>query len=159
MKSNDFPVFLYVIEDPREPGHIRYIGATVSLSSRYSRHQQAAIGNQREDVPLYSWWRALLSEGVEPTMRLLWQGTKEQRADAEIRAIAGYRKLGFCLLNQTNGGPGMLGYAFTQESRDRMSKGSRKGKAKRSKRPGATAWMKRRAEILAERAARESSVS
>lgn len=114
MRNNEFPAFLYVLEDPREPGNIRYIGATQGLPNRMHAHRTDA---KVKPLPLYVWWRRLVSEGVEPRARVLWQGPLHEAESAEIRAISGYKKLGFDLLNETEGG-----YCFSNLARARSSR-------------------------------------
>lgn len=112
MKYNpEFPMFLYVLEDPRKPGEIRYIGKTQSLPGRFNSHSKAArdVNDTNHHLAVYVWWRMLLAEGVCPRLRMLWQGWPAEADAAEERAIAGYRALGQPLLNQTDGGQGVKG--------------------------------------------------
>lgn len=105
---SDLPIFIYVLEDPREPGNIRYVGQTQSLPQRFSNYKRKALGKRlrQDNDALYDWLKHLWLQGVEPMMRVLRQTTKESANELEIKAIAGYRKLGFLLFNLTDGGSG-----------------------------------------------------
>lgn len=116
---NNFPAFLYVLEDPREAGHIRYVGRTQSLPQRLVTHNQRM--NRQDPHPLYQWFRDLKSEGIEPTMRVLWQGSLDESYEAEKKAIEGYKQLGFSLLNRSEGGLFASGWKATPQARAKMS--------------------------------------
>lgn len=124
---DQFPGFLYVIEDPRQPGCFRYIGQTQSPPQRWTTHRQMLRKNP--ETPLYAWWLSVLAAGVEPRMRLLWEGPAEELNAREVLAIKAYRDLGFPLLNQNDGGIGNHGFCPSTITRLRMSKAS-KGKPK-----------------------------
>jgi len=107
----EFPMFLYVLEDPRKPGEIKYIGKSQSLPARFISHRKAARDSQdvNHHLAVYVWWRELLASGISPRMRLLHQCSTSEIDAAEVRAIQGYRALGQPLLNQTDGGAGVPG--------------------------------------------------
>lgn len=115
----DLPAFLYVLEDPRVPGEIRYIGLTQSLPQRLTTHLQLA--KRKNPAPLYQWIAGLLAEGLEPRIRPLWQGCFADAERNEVLAIARYRELGFPLLNQADGGPGTSGWHPSEAQRKAMS--------------------------------------
>ncbi len=116
MRNSEFPAFLYVLEDPREPGNIRYIGATGSPPTRLTQHKKRA--KMGHPAPLYVWWRELQSVGAEPVLRLFWQGSPKQRDEMEIKAVRGYRKLGFSLFNATDGGS--TPHHCSEETREKL---------------------------------------
>lgn len=120
-RNPEFPVTLYAYDDPREPGHLRYIGQTTSPAHRHVTHRQRATRPQCYDTAFAQWFRRLLKEGIEPRQRFLGQVSVSKADVAEQRLIASYRALGFDLLNATKGGVGAPGFCPTIEQRKRMS--------------------------------------
>jgi hypothetical protein len=96
--------YLYALEDPRNPGVVRYIGVTRnSLRVRLNQHR-ATHNNPR--TPVAFWIRKLLSEGVEPTIVEMASGDESWDVyTAEVEAIALFASSGL-LLNVTPGGRG-----------------------------------------------------
>lgn len=85
-------------------------------------------------------------------MRVFWQGRKEEADAAETRAIAGYRKLGCQLFNETDGGPGIPGYQVPEKVRQKMSaatKGRPKSAATRERMKAS--WTPERRQKFSER--------
>lgn len=98
----------------------RYIGVTTNtLARRKMRHIDRAKNinksNQRS-----SFW--VLENCERLCIELIEEVNDEVRYDAEKFWISKYRSEGFDLLNETAGGPGMSGYSFSQDSREKMSK-------------------------------------
>ncbi len=98
--NSDLPVFLYVLDDPREPGNIRYVGQTQSLQSRLGFHCCAGL-RQDPTRPLYLWVQKLLNEGVRPRMRV-WATVEFSHASQKEKVLIAGLSRCFDLLNQQN---------------------------------------------------------
>lgn len=114
---------IYALCEP--DGAIRYIGRTSkSLERRLSQH----LIESRQGCRTHkcNWIRSLLSSGKIPLIQIVGvidgDGMKE-----EIAWIKYFRDEGVKLVNQTDGGDGMVGYKYSEEDRQKMSE-SRKGK-------------------------------
>ena len=100
-------------------GEIRYIGKTIrALAKRFWAHLYNA--RRGENTYLYNWMRSVLSTGHLPLIQLIGEvagdGCKEERA-----WIAYGRAEGWRLVNQTDGGDGVLGHRHSQETRNKLS--------------------------------------
>lgn len=101
---------IYVLVDPREPEHVRYVGYTSQkLGQRLRGHiKDAALDNHKGN-----WVNSLLEQGVRPDIRL-YKEVGPDWSQAEIDAIKHFRDLGHALTNGTDGGDG---FNFTFEDR------------------------------------------
>lgn len=93
-------VFLYGLADPRT-GDIRYVGKSKNPEKRLRQHIRDR--NRRPHYPVSRWIRSLLSEGVSPSLTVLWKGPESEWKDAERSEIAKRRATGK-LLNVADGG-------------------------------------------------------
>lgn len=123
---------VYALIDPRD-AEVRYIGKTLKrrLDRRLVRHVEDALTLSRRNHRL-NWIRDVLNSGRMPSMLVLERGIGDWAA-AERRWIDRFRKSGFELVNQTDGGEGCPGVnpsedtrkklraAWTEERRIRMS--------------------------------------
>lgn len=118
------PFTLYGLRRP-DDDQIRYIGITCqSLRRRLYRHCGEKENNLKKD----RWIGEMLP--LRPEIIPYAVGlTKEEACDVEVAVISGLRKIGFDLLNITNGGQsGFAGRAFTPEHCAKLS-AALKGKA------------------------------
>ena len=121
------PWFIYVLVDPRVTSgracdEVRYVGITVDPKGRLKSHIQDA----RDGVVRHNqcWIRGILSEGVEPLMRIVDQGVGDSWSDTERFWVRFYREeVGAKLTNMTDGGDGILG--CSDETRARIGSSSR----------------------------------
>lgn len=106
---------LYVLSGP--DGAVRYAGKTVKpLEARLKQHLREAQLNRRK---LYrsNWIRSIEYEvGIDLVEEVSGDGCSE-----EVELIAGLKKLGVPLVNQTKGGEGVVGYVFSKEARVKIS--------------------------------------
>jgi len=98
--NSELPVFLYVLDDPREPGNIRYVGQTQSPQHRLGFHCHAGLRSD-PNRPLYRWVQELLSEGFRPRMRI-WATVEFSHANQKEKVLIAGLSRCFDLLNQHN---------------------------------------------------------
>lgn len=111
-------------EDMRE----RYIGQTVeTLQHRLKYHYRDANRPGRTHLHVCRWINYVLRDGHEVVIIPLQFDSVW--AEDEIWWIAEYRAHGYNLTNATAGGEGMLGYVWSEESRQKVSQ-KMKGKKK-----------------------------
>lgn len=118
------PKFLiYALVDPRD-GSIRYVGKSTQGLTRPRRHISRADQAGTKKV---AWLRSLSIVGVQPQISVLEVLPSEDGlAEREISWIAaGLNVYGWPLTNMTAGGEGMLGYRFSEESREKMAAAKR----------------------------------
>jgi len=131
IKKEDKPLFkqisvIYGLRCPIE-GQIRYIGKSLSGIGRAFEHFKPSSikeGKTRKN----NWLSVLKQQGLEPTVILLesFQNiTNSELYRIEQDYITFYKSYGF-LTNLTDGGPGMVGHKYTQESRTKMSVSAKK---------------------------------
>jgi hypothetical protein len=110
--------FIYSLSDPRN-GEIRYVGYTgKSLELRLSRHIKNATSGKKSW--LYNWIRVLLSDGHTPNIDIL-EKVKQNHQEREKYWIRVGKEKGWNLTNATIGGDGVVGYAFTEEVKEKIS--------------------------------------
>ncbi len=96
---------LYTLSDPRT-GEVRYVGwTTCRPSHRLSGHLCEASRRNRTNHK-DNWIRALLAEGLRPLLRMVAVCDEGEGAVAEIDLIASLKRLGYRLVNSTDGGEG-----------------------------------------------------
>jgi hypothetical protein len=103
-------------------GEVRYVGYTSrTLHYRIERHLWSArIGKQRSRV--YRWIRALMNEGLKPTISALEEVQPGWRwQDRERLWILLHRAHGARLCNHSLGGEGNVVWIVSPETRARMS--------------------------------------
>lgn len=118
---------VYSLYDPRtseHPADVRYVGVTeLSPSDRLFAHVGYACKYPTSRVTL--WIRELLSKGVCPAIRIL-AVVISSPDEFERHYIGFYRdEVGANLLNETLGGPGVLGYRHSEDTLKRMSESNR----------------------------------
>jgi group I intron endonuclease len=112
---------IYALQDPRTH-EVRYVGLGSNWKKRSSTHLQNWCLNN--DYPVYRWIKKLFRLGLKPYIicvqefgDISFQDLKE----AEKYWIRYFKSNGSHLLNCTDGGDGMVGYKFSEESRKKMS--------------------------------------
>ena len=113
--------FIYGLFDPRKPLHlweVRYVGMTsTTIEERLQGHLAC-----RRCRPVCLWVAKLLSEGIEPVIRVLETTTDEDRGIRETAWIKDGRRQGWRLPNLNDGGEGQsLGFRFTDDQKARLS--------------------------------------
>ena len=109
--------YIYALTDPRD-GQIRYVGQTsVALSSRLASHMRDA-GCQRYQFHRVRWIRALVTNGLRPSIVRLTEVPLSMLDSAERFWIKTLRGWGARLTNSTDGGDGVT---MTSEIRHRIS--------------------------------------
>lgn len=83
--ATDTPVTLYGLLDPRT-GDLRYIGRTNDPDQRLADHRHVARNNKR-DSHLYTWYRSLLEEDLEPELTILARVHPEDAVEMEYELI------------------------------------------------------------------------
>lgn len=117
---------IYALTDPRSQ-EIRYVGITrFDIDTRLKRH---LISSKSERNHRAHWISQLVSLGMIPEIQLLERVKEEYAEEAERYWIAKKRAEGFRLTNSTDGGGGVVGFHFSQASREKMSE-NRRGKPK-----------------------------
>lgn len=117
------PWFIYTLSDPRTQ-EIRYIGWRFrSAEARLRQHMNEAVQNNRTHRE--RWIVSLLNAGTTPVMETIDSGTGGGYQDAEKRAIAHYRSLGFDLVNGTDGGDGTPGWGTPERRSEAVKRGYR----------------------------------
>jgi group I intron endonuclease len=110
---------IYCLKDQKN--NIRYIGKTVaSLKERLRCHLKEA-SNISAKHHRATWIRHCLKNGFTPVIELLFEVSGDGCAE-EIETIAKYKKLGYSLVNSTDGGEGVTGYIPTEETLKKLSK-------------------------------------
>lgn len=109
-------VFIYALCEPGTRT-VRYIGQTVDFKKRFRNHCNQSVNGQN---PLGDWLRSL--EGRRPEMIVLSEVPECEWGDEEQRYIRAARMLGMRLVNSTDGGEGLLGFHFSEETKMKKSR-------------------------------------
>lgn len=100
--------FIYGLCDPREPGHVRYVGMA-TYSQRPFDHAKEARASTRHTHRLH-WIRKIQQEGVEPLVIVLQacpeNSSRKFLGFVESCYIKSLREIGHQLTNGTDGGDG-----------------------------------------------------
>lgn len=109
---------IYKLIDPRT-NEIRYVGRTVqTLSNRLRKHLKAIDKSHRTN-----WIKSLLIKGIEPKIELICEtNTFENCCELERFYILKHKKLGFKLVNMTDGGEGSIGFKHSDETIIKLKK-------------------------------------
>lgn len=114
---------IYALCDSRELDpirRVRYIGQTIKpLAVRLYKHWQTT--NAGESTYRARWMRVVRAAGGAVLIEPIAVVPIEDRARAEVAAIAAALAGGAPLTNATAGGDGVRGYSFPAEVRQRMS--------------------------------------
>jgi hypothetical protein len=110
--------FIYTLTDTRT-NEVRYIGKTTKPESRYRGHCTG-----RGETYCARWVRTLLVEGFLPIFRIV-EAVPSDGAMAEFEWIFLGRAEGWPLTNLTDGGEGVSGFKFSDESRKKLSESQR----------------------------------
>lgn len=98
--------YLYMLVDPEEPQHVRYVGVTNDLNKRLTKHIYSSKsypnGTKKEN-----WIGKVISEGRRPQIVMLDStDTLEEVFELEVDVISMFTEAGHELTNGTSGGPG-----------------------------------------------------
>jgi hypothetical protein len=105
-----------------------YVGRSSSGLQRAAEHGKNWYMKGREHYPVVCWINKLRSNNKEYEVVVLEKHTNvESLNEAERFYIAYFRSLGVAMLNCTDGGDGISGYAFSAETRAEMSR-TRRGR-------------------------------
>jgi hypothetical protein len=113
-------------------GELRYVGRAIRyLSSRHAMHIKQSLsklfdGKFERNNHFDCWLRKQLNDGYVPIPFVIEECTLGTIVDAEIHMIAYFRSLGCRLTNLTEGGGGIVGYKFSDETKMKMSLATRK---------------------------------
>lgn len=110
---------IYHLRLPEQPP--RYVGKTIHpLDNRLARHFREAV---REKHHRAYWLAQLLRGGRASEVQIeLIEEVEGDGCEAERKWIKEYRDRGYDLVNNTDGGEGILGFTFSEESRQKMSR-------------------------------------
>lgn len=110
-------VTIYVLVDSRESDpvrRVRYVGRTVtSLERRLRGHTQTI----NEQTMRACWMRSVVAAGAQVVIEPVGRVDLCYGDEAEIAAIAYYRRLGCKLMNHTDGGGGILNPSLETRAR------------------------------------------
>ena len=103
---------IYKLIDPIS-NEIRYVGRTVQkLSNRLKKHLRANDKSHRTN-----WIKSLVKKGIEPQIELICEtNTFEDCCELEKFYIKRFKKLGFKLVNMTDGGDGSIGFQHSEKT-------------------------------------------
>ncbi len=126
MASQERGALIYGLCEP-DTGALRYVGMTSrTLEWRVNAHMRPS--QLCEQTHKACWLRSLVEKGLGPDFFVIEEHSSIQLAmEAERFWIQYFRGLGCDLANLTDGGEGMWGFKFSEESKRRMSE-KRKGK-------------------------------
>lgn len=110
---------VYALVDSRDIYSVRYIGITNSPRDRLGMHYSQA---KREGWKKSRWIQSVLAADASVLMWIFAEQLSQTDAKRmEISLIAGYRDLGFRLMNLTDGGDGVQGVKQSAETRAKKS--------------------------------------
>lgn len=110
--------YIYILVDPRDQA-IRYVGKTVDLKARYSRHVTCS-----EDDYKGRWIKLLLGLGLKPTLQVVDEVVEGWEA-RERWWIEHLRREGYRLTNTCDGGEGVLGRVVSKATRKKLRESNR----------------------------------
>lgn len=99
----------------------RYVGQTSDFETRVQSHLK---GDRKGDYSVHKkhWVQSLLNRGAKPLfVKLVELPSDEFLDDAEIYWIAELKRRGCKLTNLTDGGGGLRGYVYSEESKKKIS--------------------------------------
>ncbi len=108
--------WIYILRDPRDNA-IRYVGKTHRIKTRLNTHMSMA---GKETNYKSKWLLHLKRLGLVPTFEIIETGTGNGWYESEQRWIRHFRAMGCALTNLTDGGPGLLGVALSDETKAKI---------------------------------------
>lgn len=94
---------IYILIDPLK-NDIRYVGKANDIKQRYKAHLNPA---RYKDTHIFRWIKKLRYLGQKPTLEVIEQCDKSVWKQREKYWIKYYKKLGYNLVNYTDGGDGL----------------------------------------------------
>jgi hypothetical protein len=117
----EFRPFVYGLVDPREVGHVRYVGLAMQ-SRRPFAHAKRARKEGENHSHVLNWIRSLQAEAIDYAVLILEElpagSSRKFVGSIEKMYIASLRSLGHDLTNTTEGGDGFSG-RHRQESKEK----------------------------------------
>lgn len=108
---------IYTLSDP-ETNEIRYVGISSDIYSRYKKH----CCNKSTNKHLVNWINRLKNNNVVPKLDIIEEiNDLNKRQIAEQYYIKKYKNQGCNLINLTDGGEGIQGYKWSEESKKQIS--------------------------------------
>lgn len=101
-----------------EESDSRYIGKTVDLKIRYNSHINMTGGPY---VARNIWIKSLLDKGLRPKIEILKVCNYKDSSFYEILLIDWFKRMGFKLVNGTDGGDGTIGWKPSEETKRKIS--------------------------------------
>jgi hypothetical protein len=117
------PAYIYGFIDPRT-GQVRYVGKTWNLEKRLHEHFSRA-GDAVVNLPLYRWFRFLLSIGAKPGVRVLEMVSPYMNWESYERKWIAELKPDLNCTPGGDGGPTLLGRKMgprSQETKDKIAR-------------------------------------
>lgn len=119
---------VYGLCDP-DTLELRYVGKALNGSVRCFEHGKPS-SIKEGNTPKNNWLKKLKAQGKDAVRVLISEYSEdvsnEDLYESEQFFIALYKELNCNLLNLTDGGPGMSGHKYSQESRQKMSLSAKK---------------------------------
>jgi len=110
-------VFIYSLHDP-ETGHLRYVGKANNPIKRLRNHlSRRGLKKSHRD----SWIQNLKSRGLKPIQFIVAEVPEVGWQFQEQKFIRGARDLGFDLVNETEGGEGLVNPSSATREKMRAS--------------------------------------
>lgn len=114
--------YVYLIEN-KVNGKL-YVGKSYNVNRRWKQHQNIASNGKQKYPKDYQYLHSAISKYGKQNFVIKTIGSYELENDAfdnEIKYITQLQSEGYKLYNLTNGGEGMSGYKFSDESKQKMS--------------------------------------
>lgn len=116
---------IYILEDPRHPGVVRYVGQTSQrIRARVGYHLSEArrkYGSKKSNYRC-NWIGSLLKEGIEPKCLIIEKANESNYKEREKFWIKFYKDSGAALTNNTGGGEGGCGRKLSEEAKQNLRK-------------------------------------
>lgn len=114
--------FIYALISPIN-FEVRYVGKSDDPWNRLYIGNSIHIAHLNDESRTHKgyWIRSLKRKNIIPILQILEVCKKYEWQKREIDWISFYRKIGCNLTNGTNGGDGISGHVFSEESRKRLS--------------------------------------
>jgi hypothetical protein len=110
---------IYALVDP-DSDEVRYIGLSSTGLDRPNEHKKKS--NLRGFSHKINWIKSLIERNKMYKIKVIEYVEPEELNSREMYWIAKYRKHGYNLTNATIGGEGTIGFKFSEESKQKISK-------------------------------------
>lgn len=113
---------IYAIWFPEADDHSVYVGLTNNFEKRCKEHIYESKRNTSRIV--YKWMRRRIEDGFEPRFTVLDEVDESEAGDSEVEWQSWFKFCGWTPKHQ-KGGDHQVGYVFTKEHRENMSKAAK----------------------------------